>query len=400
MSRVLAAVVLIAACDPGGEPGVNRQEIVNGTADTSHSAVIALISVNSLSLPSLAAACTGTIVAVDAGAAQVLTAAHCFDHLDAGWVTLAVVGDDDSDFLDAGVPVREIALHPFYTHGSNGVFADDFAMARFDAKAAVATIPPLPPALDDLQPGSAVTLVGYGFTDPSADVNTHRRGITQPIWQLDSALMVFDDHDGGQCQGDSGGPALYVRDGREYVAGVISSGDLQCAEVGTAGRVSPVFDAFVSRYLQGLPPLAVMSCDDCQGQSVAAGGACAAAYDACSNDAHCVALASCENGCSGGACIHGCEQQQPQGVAKYAALNNCSCRACADSCAAQCAAPDAGMPGDGGPDAGTPPDAGLPAIDMPGPLAHGGCGCASGVDALPFLALLLRRSRRRRFLTL
>ena len=183
------------------EAGVNRQAIVNGTTDSSHPAVIALISVNSLAQPTLAEVCSATLVGIDAGAAQVLTAAHCFYYLDAGWVTLAVMGDDDSDFLDAGVPVREIALHPFYTHGSNGVFLDDFAMARFDAPPGLATIPPLPPALDDLQVGLSVTLVGYGFTDSSSTANTQRRAITQSLWQLDNTLMVFDDHDGGQCQG-------------------------------------------------------------------------------------------------------------------------------------------------------------------------------------------------------
>ncbi len=370
-------------------PASVQQAIVDGAADTTHTSVIALISLDNPAAPHFAETCTGTVVNLDGGVGQVLTAAHCFDHLDAGWVTFAVTGDDYSDFLDAGLPVRNIQLHPFYAHSANGVFVDDFAMLSFDAPANQTATPVLTAALDDLVLGTNLTLIGFGFTDPnSSDINTGRRFITKPIWQLDDTQIAMDqsNNQGGQCQGDSGGPALYSLSGQEYVAGVISYGDTACDMAGVSGRVSAVEQGFVRQYELGLPPSTDMDCGDCQGQALLTGGACAPAYDECSNTPACVSLSSCENLCGNDAgCVGDCEVTYQLGVAPYDALNDCLCGpACATPCAAECAAPislDAGTPNDGGmPVMGL--DAGMMAVPDAGPMMvpqhSGGCSQAGG----------------------
>jgi hypothetical protein len=390
MRTFLAAAALIAACEPleREDLGSLRQPIVNGMADTTHSAVIALISVDSLTNPMRGETCSGTIIAVDGGAAVVLTAAHCFDHYDAGWPMLAAVGDDYSDFLDAGVPVRDVLLHPFYNHGSGGLFTDDFALLRIDAPAGVTPIPALAPALDDLQVGAMLTLVGFGFIDQSSTVNTQRREITKPLWQLDDTQLAFDQTHGtgGQCQGDSGGPVLYGA----HVAGVISYGDTACAMSGVSGRVSNVFDGFIATYLRNEPPSMVPSCGDCQAMAVSAGGACASQLQTCSADSACVNVANCENACGNDAgCVSACAQQSAKGAAEYDAINTCACAACT-SCARECGGgADAGMPM---PDAGMP-DAGPPVITPPD--TPKGCGCNGGMGLLvPLAALAVVRRRR------
>jgi secreted trypsin-like serine protease len=410
----LWGLVLLSACTAqldavGADSAMAKSAIVNGTPDTSHDAVVALIGLDSLTHPMRGETCSATIVAIDAGQAQVLTAAHCFEKLDAGWAFLAVVGTDYSTVFDAGVAVRDVTLHPFFAHGPSGSLFDDFAMFRLDAPAGVAPIPALTPQLDDLQTGSMVTLVGFGFTDMSADVNTTRMKVTRPISQLDDLHIAIDQSHGagGQCQGDSGGPALYTSGGREYVAGVISYGDLSCASIGISARVSRAFDGFVSQYVQGRAPSMQRSCGDCQATAVA--GACAAAYGACSNNADCVALATCENGCGDAACVTACEAASPAGVSLLAAVNDCLCGpVCATECSAECSPPpvDGGIPDagtqvvDAGTDAGAPPDAGAapppdagsqPQPQMMAPRQT--CGCTSAGSGLIILAALVHPRR-------
>jgi hypothetical protein len=389
MGRIVVASMLIAACEPveREEVGSLRQPIVGGMEDTTHQAVIALISVDSLTHPMHGETCTGTVIAVDGGAGIVLTAAHCFEHFDAGWPMVAVMGDDYSDFLDAGRPVRDVLLHPFYSHLSGGGFADDFALLRFDVPSGLMPVPALPPELDDLQIGTPLTLVGFGFTNHT-DVNTRRMEITRPLWQLDDTQLAFDQSHGagGQCQGDSGGPALYAG----HVAGVISYGDTACAMSGVSGRVSNVYDGFVATYLRNEPPSMEQSCGDCQAQQLVSGGACFTQYQRCTSDPACVSVATCENACGAdGGCVSACAQQSAQGATEYDAIDACACAACAQ-CARECGrGSDAGMPVA---DAGVP-DAGLPVGPSPPNMPRGG-GCSVAGELLPLATLALIRRRR------
>ena len=83
-------------------------------------------------------------------------------------------------------------------------------------------------AHDQLQPGVALTLVGYGVDETGLRTLGTKRSTTAPIGTLDREISVGDELH-GPCSGDSGGPAFVpVRafDGvSEWaLAGVLSSG--------------------------------------------------------------------------------------------------------------------------------------------------------------------------------
>jgi MYXO-CTERM domain-containing protein len=67
-------------------------------------------------------------------------------------------------------------------------------------------------------------------------------------------MFGYDQQPGGPCSGDSGGPSYILRDGVEYVAGVTSYGDQECAQYGastTADRFAGWIDAFIAPEICG-----------------------------------------------------------------------------------------------------------------------------------------------------
>jgi hypothetical protein len=331
---VCATALLLASCTagpvspPGERVGRAPAFIYGGTKDTTHQAVVNLIS--QPDNQGYFASCSGTIIKVSGTTGYVLTAAHCCagDSEDP-WMVLQ---GNDYESPDAQYMVTDVSAHPGY----NG-HTKDFCMVRFTgANGGTPFIPAMTPAQDDLQAGDVVEFVGYGVTDgPNGDYNTKRMHVSDALDSVTTYLLNYDQQPGGPCSGDSGGPSLSVVNGQEVVSGVTSFGDEACTQFGSSGRVSAVYDSFIAPYLSGEVP--APTCDDCAQAAQNQGGTCAQATSACVNDDQCIGLADCLSNCSDQACVDDCASQYSAGIDAYNAVIDCICNdACASECATEC----------------------------------------------------------------
>jgi len=250
---VMAGGLALTACasDEGSEPldlGRYDLPIINGDLDTERDAVVFAFSNNG--------ACTGTIIHRSGSNAYVLTAAHCFG---GGALQNIVIADDVNQATQSDVmPVADYEVHPQYNpNGQNLTY--DFAMMRVvGADASTPIIPALSPAEDNLQVGTPLTHVGYGKTAPNDQGNSQRRRGSGTIAQLGEIQIAYNQNQ-GPCQGDSGGPDLVDTPAGERVAGVVSFGDQNCAEIGVSGRASAVYDTFIVPFIGEDPTGSVAS---------------------------------------------------------------------------------------------------------------------------------------------
>lgn len=361
----IAVGTLGSACSSGDAPTTSpaprtaegRQEIVGGTTDTKHTAVVALLMIDSQN-PGAFGTCTGSVVKVAGTVGYVLTAAHCCggDPQNAGMKpSLVVMANDygpyEQDLGNANpappsypVIAGSVAYDPAY----NGM-THDFCMLQFAGASAATPTLKLPTASDGLTPGASVEFVGFGKTSGSAtNQNSVRYHVTASLDQQLSSLAVrYSESGGGPCEGDSGGPALYpagAAQSQQTVVAATSYGDPSCASYGVSSRVSSAMGTggFISSYLAGTPlppPPPASSCSACQSKALSAAGACQGAVQACESDASCVALATCVQNCdpNDSSCIQGCASKNSKGVGAYVAIDDCVCTTgCVTECASQC----------------------------------------------------------------
>jgi hypothetical protein len=339
-----------SGCGPEPRVGTNNEAIAYGTADTTHTAVVSLLTSNGRGYSE----CSGSVVQVKNGVGYVLTAAHCCT-MNAPQVV--VIANDYSVALNAvmGGPV----VPPAYAVTAGSVYYDanynmqdhDFCMLKFNAPANTATLA-LPSQNDGLAFGVAVEHVGYGVTDVNTNNSVRRTG-TNVVDQALSGASLGCSQGGvnqvpGTCEGDSGGPTLIpagAPPGQQTIVGVLSFGNSQnCAQdtISVSSRVSSEIGAngFITNYLQdtpiGLTPGQANSCATCQ--SAAAAGACAAAVHACLTDQTCFTLNGCAGACADVACVATCEAQaSPRARMEFNAVADCICQSCANPCASSCA---------------------------------------------------------------
>lgn len=258
-------LVVLAGCAACGAPegrelARTAQPIIGGAADAGHPAVCVVLAGDYV--------CSATLI----GRRVVLTAAHCFDGVDAGEARVyfgpEVFGPDG---LRGGLVSRaagEVFVHPGWE--PEGKRAHDLALVRLRrrAPADLAPIPPLASAAgisrDDV--GAPMILLGYGLTASGDSSSSGKRmaveaplrwlctypgGCKEPVdgmWaDLPENSICFDYSSGGTCFGDSGGPALVVRQGIEYVAGVGSVGGQECAHYHCSAMVDPA-----EEFIQGI----------------------------------------------------------------------------------------------------------------------------------------------------
>jgi hypothetical protein len=270
----VVAALLLGSCgeQTEGQSGVLKRFITNGTPDTSqaHMAVVGV--------QTGGGSCSGTLI----HDRVVLTAAHCVVGASASAVR---VGFGNNINLGGGaswVGVSEVWVHPLYV-GTQQDAAHDIALVRLSKlpPVVVTPIPALPYGLRLVDPddkGIPLEFVGFGRTETNGfgiklTVTDGLEWIcerssgcwinSQMGWFAFPYTICTDLDPGGPCGGDSGGPAFIWRNGKEYVAGVVSYGvDEACTGFGCNTKIDE-FESELSDFIGGVNGATCFSGDEC-----------------------------------------------------------------------------------------------------------------------------------------
>ena len=327
--RSLPLLALGVACsmEPAGPVGedVGRASsaVINGSLDTAHPAVVALI----LAKGNQGGLCSGTIVKKDVQRriGWVATAAHCVDVPPA----IVVQAQDFSSPDALRYDVIDFAADPRYSPQS-GLY--DFAMVRIAGVDESTPVIPLTSAPDGIGSGSQVTSVGFGRTslsEPTSpdDQNTQRRVVQKTVDQVTSTLIGYDMQTRGICQGDSGGPVLAGTGASQRIVGIHSFVQGDCDGRGYSARVTAGLSFFTQELNKALPE---ETCDLCERIANSGKSECAALSASCLADKDCKGYYEC---LAEGKKKSECVEQYPLAEGPFYAAANCVCsRACADLC--------------------------------------------------------------------
>ena len=173
--------------------------------------------------------CTGVLVAPRV----VLTAAHCVSAEPlAAWFGGDARSSDEVWAIDA-LEVSQ-AYEPLTGAG-------DLALLYLEQDA------PVPPLALGPAPtaGERVRIIGFGIDGLGSPFGVKRTGFARVEEILDESLRLVADPS-LSCSGDSGGPVLASDGTREWVAGIIRSGDAACQDHSTATRVDSYLASFLT----------------------------------------------------------------------------------------------------------------------------------------------------------
>ena len=338
LSLTLVSGLLVAACSTStatsgpdtGNTSTASSAIINGTADTTHQAVVFVYDQGT---GNTGAACSGTIVKVDptSKVGWVLTAAHCVLTIPP---TVVVQGDDYSSPSALVYEVIDYAADPGYDPSNVGS-SNDFAVIRVAGADSTTPVIQMASSPDGVTTGETVTSVGYGktTTDPNAPDNTVRHKVTKTLQTVSSTQISYSIATSGICQGDSGGPVLANVGGTEKVVGVHSYVTGNCDGSGYSDRVTSGA-SWIATQLAKAPP--ADDCHYCETAAFSGNQPCAQKQRSCEADAQCKGYYDCFTACAQGdtSCVAACSTKYPLGEGPFDALAQCSCNvACVSECA-------------------------------------------------------------------
>lgn len=335
----VSLLVLASACtsptDAGGRAGADADKvgrtssaIINGTPDTTHQAVVTVLSGTAEETE----ICSGTIVKVDPEThiGWVLTAAHCV-----GVAPQVVLQGDDFNSPEAlHYAVVDYLANPNYDQNGDADQVDDFAVIRIAGVDESTPVIPIATSPDGLGSGKTITAIGFGRTDlirsNTDDTNTIRRSVQLTVSDTSQMQISYDMSARGICQGDSGGPDLYDNGSGVKVVAVHSFVAGDCDGTGVSGRVTGEL-TFINQQLGKAAPAA--SCDLCTKTANSGTQTCAALQAACLADADCSAIYECLSTTGGINALATCKAKYPKAEGPITAIMNCTCnRACVDEC--------------------------------------------------------------------
>ena len=239
--RLIAAVCLAAVGGCGGEPfiteGERQADVVNGTVDTTHHAVAALVYQGQ-------EFCTGTLIAPR----TVLTAGHCLKETGFGAADISVFFGNKVGGSGSSIEAAKWKAHPSYYLEPDGTPMNDVSVIVLAEDGPVAPMAwqssPLPNIV-----GKSVLMVGYGVTSATKQTGEGtRRQVTAKVSDQDSTFIYRGGTKSGTCQGDSGGPTLLNENGKLTVVAVTSFGDQTCVKLGGNTRVD-LYASFISQFI-------------------------------------------------------------------------------------------------------------------------------------------------------
>lgn len=305
-----------------GESGTSQSAIINGSADTTHDAVVAIV----LQEGNQGGLCTGTIVKVDAARhiGWVATAAHCVSPAP----VMVLQGPDFNASSAIAYQVVDFAADPRYDGDFEAGY--DFAVIRIAGVDANTAVIPLASATDGVSNGSPTTSVGYGRTsvEEGGPENSKRNAVSHTIAQSNAKFLVYNQQSKGICQGDSGGPVLFKSGGTERVVGIHSYVAGGCDGAGYSGRVSGELDFLNQQLTKALPP---DSCGLCEKVANSGTSECAQITQSCLANPDCKGYYDC---LSEGAKPETCVAKFPHAEGPFNAAATCTClRACTTQCA-------------------------------------------------------------------
>ncbi|CAF1401457.1 unnamed protein product [Adineta ricciae] len=196
---------------------------------------------------------------------NVLTAAHCLDYSNDLGNYFVRVGAHDRSSSGQLIPIAKLVLHPNYDEYRS---TDDIGIIKLAAPIRFTKeVQPICLVDNILEPplDSTVYVAGWGNTIYNVKesgspvlLQARLRVITDcsmyfaydPQKQICTAPNGPVDKDHGSCQGDSGGGLLYSKNGRWYVAGVVSYA------IGCGRRAFPTVFTKTSAYIDWIRTVA------------------------------------------------------------------------------------------------------------------------------------------------
>lgn len=213
----------VEAPHEGTRQGTTSQEIVGGSADTTHPAVVSL----SLKLsPTTSASCSGTVVRVSGTTGMILTSAHCFVGFAGPASDIGIRFGSNSAAPTSSFVASSFELFPT-TQGGLYDNEHDLAVVTFNgASGATPLLPIVPPATyATYAKGAPFVSVGYGRVDPDGSIaNTARNKLSVTLEAFAGGWVETKSAVGSTCKGDSGGALIDSSSGADRLAGVTQGG--------------------------------------------------------------------------------------------------------------------------------------------------------------------------------
>ena len=214
--------------------------LVDGTADTEHPAVVAIVEHRGRCDAPEQVRCSGTLIAPRV----VLTAAHCLDGVRPDELEVAF-GADLRGPAGAAIAIQDAELHPAYLGRPDD---PDLALLLL-AEPAPSSIPPqqMVSGVVTIAGGTPLTLVGYGAPADHQDGGQRVTAVTA----LDSIAgeRITTVGDGVPCGGDSGGAVTATNGSGEFLIGVIDASGAGCVNPGLATALGPSIDTFIQPFI-------------------------------------------------------------------------------------------------------------------------------------------------------
>ena len=245
--------LLGAACSQSEGPVLKTQgkPIVYGSPDTNpaHMATVALTPG-----PDNGYFCSGSLITEDV----VMTAAHCMFVMNNSQMQI-FFGNDVRTGQGEYRRVADWLVNEGYNPDQ---LVNDIALLRLATPApdTITPVPHLPAALGLSAADEGATTVdfsGFGVDEnDESGLKLHVEDLIDVVCDNPQGCINFvvpnafsyDQDPGGPCSGDSGGPAYILRDDVEYVAGVTSYGDENCAIRGVS-TAADRFDAWINSFI-------------------------------------------------------------------------------------------------------------------------------------------------------